>query len=342
MKISSVIAVRNEGVKAKDALMSLLPTDQFTETISFEFLLLDGMSDADTRRVLDDLKNNLSKATGCEVKVLDNHEITAPNAFNLGIEHSTGDFIAILGAHAIYSKSYLSTCIEEMQRHGADVCSGYTIQYFPESPKLEEDLSYAIHRSKFAVSGSSFRTVKPGFVESVPYGVFKREVFEKVGLYNTRLTRNQDNDMNTRILKAGFKLYLTDKASAIYKGSLSYNGLLKYAFRNGYWNSKTLFISPGAMRLRHFVPLYFLIFIIIVPILAYSLNYFNYGIMSNLTKWFYLGVVALYFVLAIYLTPRDTRFALTRILFPIAVFIFHLSYGLGNLTGLFSLENFKR
>ena len=337
-KISCIIAIRNEGENCRKAVESLLQDRTGNDDLEIEILAIDGRSDAPTKETLQQLAQQYSNNSFVSFKVLDNENITAPYAFNLGIQNATGDYVAILGSHCIYKENYLRTCINEIVEKGADVCGGVVKQYFPDNAGLWEEISAGIQSSKIGVSGNSFRTAKSGFVESVPYGVFKREVFEKVGIYNTQLTRNQDNDMNTRILKAGFKMYLTDKCHAIYKGSLSYKGLLKYAFRNGFWNSRTLFISPGAMRIRHFVPLYFVLFLIGFPLLGLLSSVVGFVAVSQLIILAYFAILLVYFSLAVLFTPRSNKHLTTYILFPFAVFVFHLSYGLGNLSGLFAFK----
>lgn len=62
----------------------------------------------------------------------------------------------------------------------------------------------------FWVCGSRFRTSQAdGFVETVPFGAFRRELFDRIGMYNEKLDRNQDDELNAPILEAGRKDYQT-------------------------------------------------------------------------------------------------------------------------------------
>ena len=54
--------------------------------------------------------------------------------------------------------------------------------------------------TKFGVGNSEFRTGGSGYVDTVPFGAFKREIFEKVGMFNTTLLRSEDNEMKIFLL----------------------------------------------------------------------------------------------------------------------------------------------
>lgn len=117
--------------------------------------------------------------------------------------------------------------------------------------------------SRFGVGNSEFRTNgKSGYVDTVPFGAFRREVFSKYGGYDERLVRNQDNEMNYRIRKNGGKIYLADDIHLSYYCRDSIKGISDMAKKNGMWNVITMKLCPGAMGIRHFVPLVFVLSII--------------------------------------------------------------------------------
>ena len=183
--------------------------------------------------------------------------------------------------------------------------------------------------SKFGVGNSQFRTNgKSGYVDTVPFGAFKREVFKKYGGYDERLVRNQDNEMNFRIRKNGGKIYLSDEIHLSYYCRDSIKGIAQMARKNGMWNVITMKLCPGSMGLRHFIPLTFVLSVVLLAIL---------GILHPI---FWLGLsieLFLYLIMDIFFSVKQAfnvkeAFALVLI-FP----VFHISYGMGSVKGIIKL-----
>ena len=98
---------------------------------------------------------------------------------------------------------------------------------------------------------------------------YLKKIILELGGYNENLHRNQDNDLNHRIISKGYKLYYTDKTSAMYYVNYNFNKLYKYGYNNGRWNAKTLFVDYKAMRLHHFIPAFFSLYIFSIPFICY-------------------------------------------------------------------------
>ena len=82
--------------------------------------------------------------------------------------------------------------------------------------KIGKSISYVLS-SKFGVGNSKFRTnSKSGYVDTVPFGTFKKEIFDKIGYFDERLERNQDSEFNNRIVRKEGKIYLFNDISIIY------------------------------------------------------------------------------------------------------------------------------
>ncbi|HAD97313.1 MAG TPA: hypothetical protein DCG19_07890 [Cryomorphaceae bacterium] len=325
-KVSIVLAVYNEEAIVRDAVNSLLKQEAWDFEV--EILVVDGNSTDRTSKIL----KEMAEQNAGRIKYVFNEKRIAPAAFNLGIKEASGNYIAIFGSHAKYADNYLSVCLEEIHKTGAVGCSGTVI------PRMEEDnqeseLCLSILTSRIGVSGGSFRTRSSGFAESIPYGVFKKEVFDKVGWYDERLVRNQDNDMNARINKAGYKLYITDRTHAYYYPKSNLKALKKYAFNTGLWNAKSLKFGSYTLRLLHFVPFFFLLFnILLIATLVLSVIYDTYYLVLPL-----LLVYLLYWVLIVFETSKlRFEFKENRLAFPVAVYSFQLNYGFGTLKGFLS------
>ena len=162
--------------------------------------------------------------------------------------------------------------------------------------------------------------------------ILRKEVFEKWGGYDERLTRNQDNEMNYRIRKNGGKVYLSSDIKLSYYCRDSVKGISNMALKNGMWNVITMKLCPGSMGLRHFIPLMFLLSIIVLPILS---------IFVHLFALLFAIEMCLYLLLDCYFSAKQAdgikEFLLLLILFP----IFHITYGAGSLKGLLKLFSKK-
>ena len=120
-----------------------------------------------------------------------------------------GKYIIRLDAHADYNKDYISKCVFWLDRTNADNVGG--VAETKSKGFIGNSIALMLS-SKFGVGNSQFRTNGvSGYVDTVPFGAFRKEVFDKYGLYDERLTRNQDNEMNFSIRNNGGKIYMSDE-----------------------------------------------------------------------------------------------------------------------------------
>lgn len=315
--VSVVMPVYNEEKYIENCILSLLKQNYPKEQM--EWIFVDGCSSDRTKEIVESFMN---KFPGL-IKLYSNVNKTVPYAMNIGIKASLGKYIIRLDAHSEYMDDYISKCVYYLDTTDADNVGGLA------ETKSKGFVGNAIAfmlSSKFGVGNSQFRTNgQSGYVDTVPFGAFRREVFEKYGLYDERLTRNQDNEMNYRIRKNGGKIYMAKDIRFAYYCRDSIKGIANMAIKNGKWNVITMRLCPGAMTIRHFIPFVFLLSLIIMPILTVLVP--GFGLL-------FLGEIGLYLLLnlifSIKVATEKKYIPLLLILFP----IFHLSYGFGSLVGL--------
>ncbi len=320
--ISIVMPLYNEEKYIANCIESLLEQDYPRDKM--EWLFVDGGSCDKTRTILKRYQNTYPSL----IKLLDNPNKTVPYAMNKGIRAAAGEYIIRLDAHAEYATDYFSKCVYYLQNTDADNVGG--VIKTKSSGKVGEAIASVVS-SKFGVGNSQFRTNgSDGYVDTVPFGAFRREVFEKYGLYDERLTRNQDNEMNYRIRANGGKIFLSNDIKLAYYSRDTIKGILKMAFQNGKWNVITMKLCPGSMGIRHFVPLAFLLSLIILPILSVMLPFFRWIFLAELLLYLLLNVVS-----SIKKQPGrvQNHVFLKMIIFP----LFHIFYGVGSLFGLITL-----
>ncbi len=318
--VSVVMPVYNEEKYVEKCIESLLAQTYPKENM--EWIFVDGMS---TDRTLEILRRYVERYPDL-MRIIANPKRNVPCAMNLGIEGSRGKYLVRLDAHSSYAEDYISKCVYYLENTDAENVGGVA------ETKAVGTVGKAISKmlsSKFGVGNSQFRTNgKSGYVDTVPFGAFRREIFRKYGGYDERLIRNQDNEMNFRIRKNGGKIYLSDEIKLSYYCRNDVKGIVSMAMTNGKWNVITMKMCPGSMGLRHFVPLVFVLSLIGLPLLG-------------IAHWAFLALLGaellLYALLdAMFSIKKASSFVefwLLVALFP----IFHVSYGFGSIGGIFKL-----
>jgi glycosyltransferase involved in cell wall biosynthesis len=311
--------MRNEERRIVPCLDSILAND--FDHGQMEILVVDGRSTDRSREVV------MQQTAGCRlIRLLDNPAKIVSAGLNLGIRNARGNVIIIMGAHTEYSENYISTCLLELENRQADVVGG-VLETRSGGESLIARSVALMSQHRFGVGGSGFRTHHcSGYVDTVPYGAYRREVFEQVGLFNENLTRNQDFELNARIQNSGGRLFLSTDVKAAYYSVPTLVLLARQAFNNGYWLPRMWFVSPSSTRLRHAVPAIF------VMTLVLSLLVAPLHAIAGLPGLIALGMYAIALVAV---SAHVASQVGAKFLFPmIAVFCtHHIAYGTGTLAG---------
>ncbi|HIA35536.1 MAG TPA: glycosyltransferase family 2 protein [Flavobacteriales bacterium] len=314
--VSIVIPSRNEEEFIGKCIDSILASDQNTDTI--EILVCDGESDDQTI----ELVQGYTK-TNSSVKLLVNKYKTTPHGLNLGIKNASGAVIMILGAHAEISPDYISKSISILNNSDDIGCVGGVLENIASGSANAISLAMS---SPFGVGNAFFRTGnKNGYVDTVAFGAYKKEVFEKVGFFDEELIRNQDDELNYRLTKAGYKIFLSQEIRARYYVRTSYEKLFRQYFQYGYWKVYVNKKHKTLTTLRQLAPLFFVLFCfsgLIVPFLPGSFIEF------------YLLILGLYCSMSIIAAINKSMNLISILQIMYSFLILHISYGLGYLEGI--------
>ncbi|MBN1338006.1 MAG: glycosyltransferase family 2 protein [Bacteroidales bacterium] len=323
--LSVVVPCRNEAGHISACLDSLLQSSY--KKGPMEIIVVDGMSSDGTRDILDKYVSRHP----C-IRVIGNPGGITPVALNTGIRNASGRLIMIAGAHSSFPENYIPDIVDKMDELNADVAGGKIIT----APGASTPVSMAIARilsNSVGVGDSKFRTGASGPmpVDTVPFGIFRSEVFRDAGLYDERLVRNHDIELSKRIKRAGKSIFLVPSVHCTYYARETFRRLADNNFRNGYWNILTLYITGlfSSLSLRHYVPLAFLLSLCAPFFLAFIHPAFNY-----IPPVLFIVYNMLIFNISYRLKSDKVRFYLLVRGF----FVLHFSYGAGSLTGLFRLD----
>ena len=328
--LSVICPIYNEEKYIAKCIDSILEQDYPKDDL--EVIFVDGMSKDRTREIVNEYTNKYPF-----IRLIDNPEKIVPPAMNKGIKTAKGDIIMRLDAHATYEKNYFSVLVHALKELGADnvgaVCKTDVLNKTPKTLAIREVLS-----NKFGVGNSVFRTGvdKVMEVDTVPFGCWKRDVFDKYGLYDVRLVRNQDIELNKRILRAGGKICIVPDTFCTYLARETYQGLAKNNFGNGKWNILTVFYTKqfNSLSIRHFIPLLFVLSLIVPTIL--SLIYTPFLIITLLSLLAYVSLLGMISLKLSIKKKLNFIYLLTSFL------VLHLSYGWGSLMGLMKLPFVNR
>jgi glycosyltransferase involved in cell wall biosynthesis len=311
--VSVVIPCRNERNAIGDCVRSILASDH----PSIEVLVVDGMSDDGTR----DLVREMQKDQ--RVRLIDNPNKLTPYAFNLGILNARGSYIQIVGSRNNLSSSYISTLKKVLDTRPDVACVGGDYQHIYEN-EATRFLSLAME-SKFGVGGSNYRTqTQDCEVDTVGIPLYRREIFNELGLFDENFTRNQDDEFNFRVRQRGDKILYVHAARATYLVRSSFKKAFQQFYQYGYFKVLGNKKHKTLTTTRQIVPAAFVTFWAIW-FATFWLNEF----------WRDIGIaVALLYISLGLIAAGKSLSLIDRARVLRACFLMHLAYGIGFLQGI--------
>lgn len=243
--VSVVIPCRNEKKHITACLQSVLGQDPVPG--GFEVIVVDGLSDDGTRELLQDMAERDHR-----IKIVDNPGRITASGFNAGICQARGQFIAIMGAHNSYAPDFLHACLAVMQATGADNVGGSMV--CEGESWLQKAIAIA-HHSPFSVGGARWHDAYyEGPADTVFGGFYRREVFEQIGLFDEALVRNQDDEFNLRLTRAGGKIWHSPRIKSWYRPRAGLRALFQQYMQYGYWKVRVIQKHRMPASVRHLVP----------------------------------------------------------------------------------------
>ncbi len=325
--ISIIAACRNEARHIRAFLDSILAQD--LGCMSWEALISDGMSNDGTREILDAYSERYPN-----IRVLTNHGRTTSTGLNTAIRASAGRIIMRFDAHTSYAADYCLRSMETLHRTRADNVGG------PARTKVEGVKARAIaaaYHSRFSTGGARFHDPDfEGLVDTVPYGCWRREIFDRIGFFDESLVRNQDDEFNLRLLRAGGTIWQNPAIVSWYSPRATIHGLFHQYFQYGFWKVAVIrkHRLPGSWR--HLVPAGFILAGMLLGLMWLIAFVTGAALLFTWASGLLLAMVCGYAaanVAASFLSARKNGWD-TLILLPTAFAAFHFSYGLGFLAAL--------
>lgn len=330
MIITFCIVAYNEAGAIDNLLLDL--TNQDYPHKKIEVVLIDGKSTDSTKEIMLKFKTE-NENDFYNILVLDNNKKTLPCGWNVALENYTGDAIVRVDAHARIPNDFIKKNIIHLS-NDEYVCGGYRPNIISDETKWNKMLLSA-ETSMFGSSIADYRRQsKDRCVNSIFHGAYRREVFDKIGGYNEKLTRTEDNDIHYRMREAGFDIHFHSDIISYQHIRSTFKKMIKQKYLNGYWIGMTMGINPKCFSLYHFVPFAFIIGIILTTVLSFM----GFWQLSAL-MWSLYVLFAVFNTVSSFIRDNFNPFDL---LLPFVYFTLHMAYGMGTLIGLIKMPFVKK
>ncbi|MEO9534306.1 MAG: glycosyltransferase family 2 protein [Crocinitomicaceae bacterium] len=315
--VTVIIPCLNEEDYIEAVIHSVL-NQEFTLG-EFELIIVDGNSTDKTVEIVEGLITKDDR-----LRIINNPKRIAPAAMNLGIAAAKYELVLRLDAHAIAKEGFIQKSVELLISDDQVMCAGGQIDNVYEN-KVSEDIGAAMS-SKFGVGDATFRVGgEKTYVDTLAFGVFRKKVFDEVGVYDESLDRNEDDDLSYRITKAGYKILFSPEVRSQYYVRASYPKLWNQYFQYGYWKVRVGKKHKAVTSIRQLIPFLFVTGLLLGAILAIVLPYF----------WMlYTAGIALYIAVSLWAANTASKDKSRVFQVALVFYILHLSYGWGYLKGV--------
>jgi len=326
LAVSIVIPCRDERAHIESCLRSILA--QVPPPGGFEIIVADGMSGDGTRGILKRLAEQDPRS-----RIIDNPGRIVSTGLNAAIRVAQGSIIIRMDVHTEYASDYVYQCLAVLQETGADNVGG------PWVAKGEGFVGRAIagaFQSPFSVGGPhGHNAAYEGTLDTVYLGCWQHEIFDTIGLFDEELVRNQDDEFNLRLRRAGGKIWQSPRIRSWYRPRESLRALFRQYMQYGYWKVRVIQKHRIPTSVRHLIPGFFVMLLPVLPLVS---------LVWPPVVWGWLGLLGMYSMCGIsasFLIAARKEWKLFPIL-PLVFACYHLAYGYGFLRGLWDFVILRR
>lgn len=322
MVFSLLLVVRNEEVYIEKLLEAALNQDFPKE--QYEIVVVDGESTDRTKEIVDKYIVNYPN----RIRYFTNSKKVLCSGWNIGIKKARGTYVVRVDGHTLLSNDFLTNNYEAIKHCPDAACVGGVIK--TEGLGFWGKVNSYVFSHPFGVGNSKFRITKKkweGYVDTVPYGAYKKEIFKKVGYFNEDLKRIEDLELHARIRNNGGKFYLSTSINTIYYARNTLKTLLEKTYSDGKWNIIAASHGSGVLRFRHIVPL----IVVLSSFIILGISFVN--------PMFFLALCLLaltYFSLVGYFSINIIKEHGAKYYFPtmLSFFLLHFGRGFGSISGI--------
>ena len=317
MQVSVIIVTRNEEIYILNCIKSI--ETQFEKDDEWELIIVDGMSEDKTK----DISSNYLSSVDYDYQILENEKKILSAGWNIGIKNAKGKYVVRPDAHGALHAGYIKYGLEVLEQKSDVTAVGGMLETKAKGfwgGVIKEALS-----SRVGVGNSSFRiATQSGYYDTAVFALYRKDIFEKVGYFDEKLVRHQDNDMHRRVKEAGGKFYLDICMMADYYCRDTVPKLLKQMFSIGRYLPDVM--SDGSLSVRHLAP--FIFYMILLILLIFGLINPMFILLNLWIFGGYLFIITLDTITRV-IKKKNLSFLLNIFIIP----VMHMSYAFGTLVG---------
>lgn len=316
--VSVIIPCYNEQATIR-LLLEAIDQQTFPRS-DIEVIIADGMSTDQTRAVVADFQREHPELA---VRLVDNPRRVIPAALNCALNAAGGSYVVRLDAHSVPARDYIERCVTALASGLGENVGGVWEIRARGSGLMERAIAVAAAHP-FGVGDALYRfTNQAAYVDTVPFGAFRRDVFDTYGGFDEDLLTNEDYEFNARLRQQGGRIWLDPQIRSTYFARSSLQALARQYWRYGFWKWRMLRRYPATLRWRQGLP----------PLFVLSLaGWLVLALFWRPALWLLLAQLAVYFaVLVLGAVPaaRKNRDAGLALAVPLAIACMHISWGAG-------------
>jgi succinoglycan biosynthesis protein ExoA len=267
-----VVPTLNEAAHIAQLLEGLLVE---AEAMDARIVVADGGSRDGTQAIVTRIAGQERRVT-----LLHNPKRIQSAAMNLAVaEYGDGvKYIIRIDAHGRYPADYCRRLVAEAERLGVDsvVVPMTTVGQAP----FQRAVATA-QNSLVGTGGSAHRTGKSAQqVDHGHHALMRVEAYRAVGGYDESFRFNEDAELDYRLGKAGFRVWLTDATSMTYFPRATASGLFRQYFGYGGGRARNILKHRMRPRLRQMLPL-----VILPAVLLAALSFVHWVFLVPLVGW---------------------------------------------------------
>lgn len=327
--VSIVCPIYNEERYISDCIFSLLRQDYPHDRV--ELLLVDGLSEDRTRHIIKDIIER--GVSDIDIRLFDNRRRSAAAGMNIGIENARGEYIIRVDAHAVYPDNYITRLICEIheglssENDGIVENVGGICRTLPGADTAKAKGIATAISTRFGMGTSYFRvgTKRKRYVDTVPFGCFRKNLFDRIGLFDEELLRNQDDEFNGRIIRSGGRILLLPDLIIDYFGRSDFKSTWRMFYQYGFFKPKVSKRLGKPTTFRQFVPPIFVLTIFISFII---------GLFYPIVLMLFIAVLLLWLIIALCSAASRNGLSVVSMCTVGAYAIVHFAYGTGYIIGL--------
>ncbi|PTX50635.1 glycosyl transferase family 2 [Melghirimyces profundicolus] len=297
----------------------------------YEVIVVDGESNDRTPEIIEAFQQRYPG----RIHFLSNPRRTLATGWNIGIQHSEGEYVIRVDGHSQIPANFLSSTYRVAQRVPEASCVGGIVE--TKGTGFWGEVNAYVYSHPFGVGNSKFRTTKTdweGYVDTVPYAAYKREIFDEVGYFDENLKRNEDLEMHSRIRRNGGSFFLSTAIRSTYFVRNTLCAFLKKSYSDGKWTIVASKQGMDVLRWRHYIPL----IVVLMSIILGAASFFSPVALISL-----FALIGIYIVLLVGSSWGIVKEKGWKAFFPcmMSFFLLHFSRGFGSAASFLSKQYWR-